>query len=236
MLPQAICFDLDDTLLSDDAFSEQAWLKSCELFASKNSPIKSQELFYTINEIRKWFWNDADRRREGGLDLYKARTSIVAKALGRLGCDNEKAVKEIVTSYACLKEELLDFFPNAETTLKGLMTKRIKLALLTNGNGESQRSKVNKFGLEKYFDVCLIEGELGFGKPDPRIYEMALNELQVKSEQTWMVGNDLDFDIAGAQRIGIYAVWCDYGEKGLPEGSEIKPDRIINNLTELLKE
>lgn len=119
-------------------------------------------------------------------------------------------------------------------TLKGLLDKRIKLALLTNGNGESQRSKVIRFGLDKYFGICLIEGELGYGKPDSRIYEMALNKLQVKAQQTWMVGNDLDFDIAGAQRSGIYAIWCDYGKKGLPEGSPIVPDKIINNITELL--
>ena len=77
---------------------------------------------------------------------------------------------------------------------------------------------------------------MGFGKPDPRVYKTALNELQVKSKQVWMVGNDLYFDIAGAQRSGIYTVWCDYGKKGLPEGSKVKPDRIINNLAELLTE
>jgi putative hydrolase of the HAD superfamily len=235
MLPKAICFDLDDTLLSDDAFSEQAWFKSCELSAGKNNSIKSQELFCKINEIRKWFWNDEERRREGSIDLFKARKVIVGMALKGYGFDNEKMGEEIVNNYARFKDELIEFFPHVEKALNELMAKRIKLALITNGNGESQRAKVNRFELEKYFKVCLIEGELGYGKPDPRVYQEALNKLQVDSQQTWMVGNDLYFDIAGAQRLGIYSVWCDYGKAGLPASSTVKPDRIINNLAELLK-
>jgi FMN phosphatase YigB (HAD superfamily) len=49
-----------------------------------------------------------------------------------------------------------------------------------------------------------------------------------------MVGDDLQRDIAGAQKLGIYSIWCDYGRNGLPEGSRVKPDKIINNIAELL--
>ena len=50
-----------------------------------------------------------------------------------------------------------------------------------------------------------------------------------------MVGDDLERDIAGAQAAEIFSVWHDYGKAGLPVGSTVKPDRIINNLAELLK-
>jgi len=45
-----------------------------------------------------------------------------------------------------------------------------------------------------------------------------------------MVGDDLQRDIAGAQKMGIYSIWCDYGRNGLPESSKVKPDKIINNM------
>jgi putative hydrolase of the HAD superfamily len=61
-----------------------------------------------------------------------------------------------------------------------------------------------------------------------------LRKLDVTPKQAWMVGARLEYDIEGAQRLGIYSIWCDYGEKGLPEGSPIVPDKIINNITELL--
>jgi putative hydrolase of the HAD superfamily len=80
----------------------------------------------------------------------------------------------------------------------------------------------------------LIEGELGYGKPDPRIFQLALDSLQVSSTSTWMVGDRLEFDILGAQKMGIFSIWNDFTKKGLPKDSKIVPDRIINNITELL--
>ena len=97
-----------------------------------------------------------------------------------------------------------------------------------------QMTKIRKFGLAKYFGVCLIEGEVGCGKPDPKIYETALGKLQVKTEKTWMVGDDLIADIDGAQRVGIFSIWCDYDKNGLPGNSKIKPDSIINSISEIL--
>ncbi len=58
--------------------------------------------------------------------------------------------------------------------------------------------------------------------------------LDVKPQQAWMVGDDLKRDIAGAKQAEIYAIWCDYENKGLPEGSNINPDKIIRDIAELL--
>ena len=140
----------------------------------------------------------------------------------------------IASNYAEILDKTLDFFPDAEKTLTRLVQKKVKLALLTNGAGESQRGKINRFGLTRFFPICLIEGELGYGKPDRRFFKMAMEKLSVRPEQAWMVGDDLARDIAGAQDAGIFSIWHDYGKTGLPEDSKVKPDRIINNLSELL--
>jgi FMN phosphatase YigB (HAD superfamily) len=50
----------------------------------------------------------------------------------------------------------------------------------------------------------------------------------VKANQVWMVGDDLARDIAGAQQLGIYSIWYDYGKKGLSQRSPVVPDKIIN--------
>ena len=52
--------------------------------------------------------------------------------------------------------------------------------------------------------------------------------------ETWMIGDNLDFDILGAQQVGIYAVWVDAHRKGLPAGTTVRPDRTIGSLTELV--
>ena len=83
------------------------------------------------------------------------------------------------------------------------------------------------------FDLILIEGELGFGKPDPRIYARALDELGVSPSEAWMVGDNLEWDVAQPQRQGILGIWVDVRGTGLPPGQRVRPDRTIRRLSEL---
>jgi putative hydrolase of the HAD superfamily len=107
--------------------------------------------------------------------------------------------------------------------------------LLTNGCAAFQRRKLQRFALEPLFDVILIEGELGYGKPDRRVFGAALAFFGVEPAQAWMVGDNLECDIGGARELGITAVWHDAHRAGLPAGSAVTPDRIIESLSELLQ-
>jgi len=234
MLPEAVFFDMDDTLLFVSVTAESAWKEACDVSLKKPQPYRTEELLNQLNIVRDWYWSDLERHRLGRLDLHRARTTIVRMALEKLGCDDEVAAGLIASNYAEILDKTMDFFPDAEKTLTRLVQKKVKLALLTNGAGESQRGKINRFGLTRFFPICLIEGELGYGKPDRRFFKMAMEKLSVRPEQAWMVGDDLARDIAGAQDAGIFSIWHDYGKTGLPEDSKVKPDRIINNLSELL--
>ncbi len=234
MLPQAIFFDLDDTLLRYNIPLESAWQKACEISLKDIQTIKVAELLQQIETARNWYWSDPERHRAGRLNLLSARTAIVRKALKQLGHDDEGTADNIAVNYANILDGTLDFFPDAEKTLKELLKKKVKLALLTNGAGEVQRTKINRFGLARYFPTCLVEGELGYGKPDQRVFKLALQKLDVDPNQVWMVGDDLERDIGGAQTAGIFSIWHDYNKTGLPTGSRIIPDKTISHITELL--
>jgi putative hydrolase of the HAD superfamily len=125
-------------------------------------------------------------------------------------------------------------FPGALDTLQRLCGQGIRLALITNGNADLQRRKINRFGLEPYFDYILVEGEFGVGKPDARVYQHVLEQLKVKPNQAWMIGDNLEWDVVAPQRLGIFGVWNDFARKGLPESSTVQPDRIIHTITELV--
>jgi putative hydrolase of the HAD superfamily len=118
--------------------------------------------------------------------------------------------------------------------LQRLCGQGIRLALITNGNADLQRRKINRFGLEPYFDYILVEGEFGVGKPDARVYQHVLEQLKVKPNQAWMIGDNLEWDVVAPQRLGIFGVWNDFARKGLPESSTVQPDRIIHTITELV--
>ncbi len=109
-----------------------------------------------------------------------------------------------------------------------------RLALITNGSASMQRTKIEKFDLAKFFDHVQIEGEFGVGKPDERAFLHALDVLGVAPTQAWMVGDDLEADIQGAQQVGIHAIWVDSTGRGLPDVAEVQPDRIIKTLSDLI--
>jgi putative hydrolase of the HAD superfamily len=234
MLPEAIFFDLDDTLLRNTIASELVWRKACEAAATETTIFQAAELLHQIDAVRDWYWSDTERHRSGRLNLHEARTSIVRMALEKLGRTDDKIASTVAAKYSLLVDESLEFSPNTEEVLGQLVKKQVKMALLTNGAGAVQREKIKRFGLDRYFSVCLIEGELGWGKPDRHVFQTALDKLAVTPKQTWMVGDDLERDIEGAQQAGIFTIWYDYRKKGLHEGSKVKPDKIIKNITELL--
>jgi putative hydrolase of the HAD superfamily len=235
VVPKAILFDLDDTILNDDVVSEEAWRKTCQIFTNRVKPIAGKELFASINSERTIFWNNPVNLQRGAWrNLFQSRLTIVKTALKKIGFQDDEIAREIVITYNNLKAELVRLVPNAEQTLNALKVRGIKLALLTNGDAESQRAKVEKLGLTAYFPVCLIEGEIGFGKPDPRMFQLALNSVHTQAADTWMLGDRLEFDIIGAQNVEIKGVWCDYQRRGLPPDSTVIPDAIIHDISELI--
>jgi putative hydrolase of the HAD superfamily len=142
----------------------------------------------------------------------------------------------MVDSISKLQKELVYLFPESIRTLEHLKSAGIKMALITNGMVENQRPKIEKFNLTRFFEFCLIEEEVGFGKPDLRVFQLVLQKLHLKPDQLWMVGDNLVWDVEAPQKIGIYSVWNDYKGGGLPPDSQIKPDRVIGNISELLIE
>lgn len=136
--------------------------------------------------------------------------------------------------FTTFREEEMFVFPGAHDAIDALKARGVKLALVTNGAADTQRAKVERFALTHRFDHIQIEGEHGFGKPEARAYLHAMQALGVTAAETWMVGDNLEWEVEAPQRLGIYAIWMDVHGQGLPAGSTIKPDRIIRSLTELL--
>ena len=83
---------------------------------------------------------------------------------------------------------------------------RYRLGLVTNGTAETQRRKLEKLGLESAFDPVVISEEVGFKKPDERIFRVALDRLGSPAHRVAFVGDDPVADIAGAQALGMVAV------------------------------
>ena len=231
-VPKAILFDLDDTILAEGS-PDECWQGICQTFAPMIEGLSSKGLFTAVVESRDWFWSDPERTREGRLDLVSARRAIVSSAFSRLGVGSRTVANEMADSYTVTREEELKPCPGAIETLLHLKNDGVRSALITNGAGESQRAKIDRFQLGPLFDLILIEGERGIGKPDERVYLHALEQLNALPSETWMVGDNLEWEVAAPQRLGIFGIWVDPTGKGLPESSAVRPDHIIRTLPEL---
>ncbi len=234
MLPKAILLDLDDTILAFSGSADACWQEVCQRFAPQIDSLTPETMFKAIEKSRNWFWQDSERHRRGRLNLLVTRREIVAAALLGLGIESPVLVNQIADTYAHEREEVIQPFPGAIDTLRYLQQQGVRLALLTNGTADEQRGKINKFDLAPFFDCILIEGEFGVGKPDERVYRFALEQLDVKPEETWMIGDNLEWEVAMPQRLGIFGIWVDFADTGLPEFSLVHPDRIIRTLANLI--
>ena len=234
ILPKAILFDLDDTILAYEAESERCWRQACHELALSLGGLEADAVAVSIEEVRAWYWRDSERDRRGRLDLITARREIVAAALDRLGTTDLALAHEIADVYDVLKEESVQPFPGAIETLRYLQHNGTRLALVTNGTKEYQRAKIDRFALEPLFDCIVIEGEFGSGKPDERVFSFALNGLDAAQSEAWMVGDNLHADIAGAQALNIYSIWVDWNARGLPPGNQVRPDDVIHKIAQLM--
>jgi putative hydrolase of the HAD superfamily len=97
--------------------------------------------------------------------------------------------------------------PHARETLMALQARGIKLGLITNGKTRVQQQKLETLGFKDFFDPILVSEHVGVKKPDPRIFEIALERLQLEASDVWMVGDHPVNDVLGARGAGLIGVW-----------------------------
>jgi putative hydrolase of the HAD superfamily len=234
MHPHALLLDLDDTILDDSGLVHECWRGACTRHAHRFAPFDAATVVDAIRKTSKWYWDDPDRHREGRLELERARHEVVRLALVDLGIDDDPDLARCIgDAYSHLRDMGMEPLPDAIDTVRWLRDSGRRLALLTNGAGVAQRKKIVRFELADLFDAILVEGELGFGKPDERVYHRALEALGVKPAEAWMVGDNLEWDVGAPQKLGLSGVWIDVRGRGLPPGTTIQPDYIVRSLAEV---
>lgn len=230
--PSAILVDLDETIVSAYGQPFRAWTKVAQEFSSLLAPAGPLEVANAIGASAEEFWACPGRHKEWRGNLIAARRMIAAGALAQFPSAVPFA-DAMADRFSAIREEEMHVFPGAHDALRRLKGLRIKLALITNGTGAVQRAKLARFDLAQYFDHIQIESELGFGKPDERAYTHAVEALGASTDTVWMVGDNLEWEVAAPQRLGIFSVWLDAYGAGLPAGSPVRPDRIIGSLSGL---
>ncbi len=231
--PRAILVDLDETIVDITSGIRDSWRSACVDLAGGVAGLDADHLFDAVLRFDASFWSDPSFDREARRDQRAAAARIVQAALSSLGHDRPDLARAIAHAYRDRRERAMRPFPGAIDALADLRARGIRLALLTNGAGPSQRAKIERFHLTRYFRYILIEGEFGVGKPDERVYHAAMRALGAQPSETWMVGDNLEWEVVAPRRLGLGAVWVDRRGAGLPPDFPFAPTHVIAALHQL---
>lgn len=212
MLPngiRALFLDLDETLLDDDRGMRRAAEQTAIALAARHSDVDARVLTEAYIHDSDGFWASLGAVPTG-TDLRSGaeiRVAVWGRALETAGVSKSDTLAiEAASLYASARRATYTLFDDVMPFLEAA-SNRYRLALLTNGAGDTQREKVRATGLDRFLTEIFVSGEIGFGKPAPEAFSFALVRMGVPAGETAHVGDSLTNDVAGALGSGMTAVW-----------------------------
>ena len=127
----------------------------------------------------------------------------------------------------------LSLFPHVREVLD-VLRERYLLAVVTDAQSAYARSELYKVGLLDYFDPIIVSGDHGYRKPDRRLFQLALDGMNVAAENALYVGNDMYRDIFGAREADLTTVMFN-SDQGAKAYRDCAPDYTITDFRDLLK-
>ncbi len=213
-----IIFDADETLFHWDDFC--GLQHTFEQYGVEFT----QEDYLEYKKINEPLWV---QHQNGNLSHEQIHTIRFQSWGDKLGIPpleiNERFIKSMGESI-----RLLDGASDLIHALK----EKVKLAIISNGFFELQKKRLHKTGLSPHFEHLVVSETLGIAKPDPRIFDHALELMgNPDRDQVLMVGDNLHSDILGAHNAGVHSCWLNVHQKTAPK--EIRPHYEVSSLVEL---
>lgn len=197
--PQAITFDLDDTLYDNHPFIVEAEQK-LGLYIRKHYA-KSQHL-----DGQFWFKHKKALVQKMPLlrhDVGIMRRLVLQAGFAEIGLQGRKLQDAIDDCFDYFYQVRSDF--EVEQRVKDCLkylAGRVPLIAITNGNVD-----LKAIGLDDYFQVCFHASLAQYAKPDGSMFDKAQRQLNISSKAILHVGDNLTNDVYGAKKAGFNAAW-----------------------------
>lgn len=207
-------FDLDGTLWDLHTNTRIAIEQLFEKFQDEIGSVKTRDFIpiYTKHNDAVWALY-----RQNKIEKSLLRTIRFERAFADCGADVDS---EFIEKFAT---DFINTCPNGPNTIAGThelldyCKERYDLHIITNGFPEVQGNKMTAGRLDGYFKEIINSESAGARKPDPAIFEYALNKTSAKKEESLMIGDDWDADILGARDFGMDQVFLTTTEDILNE-------------------
>ncbi|MFX1251188.1 MAG: HAD family hydrolase [Promethearchaeota archaeon] len=205
---QGVFFDLDGTLLNDEAtkgLSRQFFQEFCSPLAG----IPERAFFSMFRKVNQSLYEKLMRGHISGSELLVLRFQKTLEELEIT--DGKNLARKMGQAWDELYYAHYALYDQAIPVLKTLKKKNLTLAVITNGLINIQIKKIQKFpALHNLLEVIIISEEYRINKPDPRIFHICLEKTNITDPKNVLfVGNSIESDIKGAENAGIRAILFD---------------------------
>lgn len=225
---KGIFFDVDDTLYSTSEFSDQARSEALDAMIEAGLSVEKSVLQEELREVIGEFTSNYEHHFDKLLlrvprRHYRGINPAVIIAAG-------------VIAYHETKVRRLAPYEDAVEVLRLLSKTELILGVITEGLEVKQAEKLVRMRLNQYLspNSIFISNQIGISKPNPKIYQRACSDLNLKPAETMYVGDNPDHDIDPPSRIGMLTVRMRRGGKYVGNESETVPDREVQNFWDLL--
>lgn len=218
-----IIFDADETLF-DFKKSEKHAFESTMI--ENGFEYSEKEHFLVYKEINTAIWKELE---EGKISQKELKVERFKRFLEKI---NSNLLAEDFAKVYMKNLSFASFvYEDSEELLLDLHNDKT-LAIITNGLSDVQNNRIRKSVIAKYFKDIVVSEEVNVSKPDPKIFEIAFKNLNIKDKsKVLMVGDSLTSDIQGGINFGIDT--CYYNPLEIENKTSIKPTYEINKLAKL---
>ena len=199
LMIKGVVFDLDNTLLDFMKMKEFAVKAAIKGMIEAGLKVNEDKSYIEINSIYEEF----------GWENQKVFDVFLEKSIGHV--DNKILAAGIV-AYRRAREANLMAYPNVNKTLLALSKSGIKLGVVSDAPSREAWMRIYYLNLYHYFDVVITYDDSGERKPSPIPFQLALDGMGLRPEETIMIGDWPERDVVGAQQIGMKTAFARYGD------------------------
>ena len=222
---QHVFFDLDHTLWD---FEKNSALTFKKILHEHSVNVSFESFIEIYKPINANYWK---LYREERVSKEKLRYGRLNETFEKL---NYNASDDLVN---LLSEKYIEHLPSFNNLFEGTfelleyLKGKYELHIITNGFKEVQTIKMENSGILSYFNEIITSESVGVKKPNPKVFRYALEKANAKSDNSLMIGDNLEADIQGALDCNFSVIHCNFEEE------KVECDNLISvtSLNEIMK-
>jgi putative hydrolase of the HAD superfamily len=232
MTIKGILFDLYGTLIDIETDESME-----EIYRGIAHFLTYHGVYLHRGEVRDLYYRIMQEQRERSREehpeiIVKAIWSEFLQEQGvKPGQERVRLATTLAQIYRAISRKRLSLFPGVKEVLD-LLHASYPLALVSDAQPCYVHPEIRAVGLEGYFDPIVISADYGFRKPDRRLFQTALDDLELRPDEAVFVGNDMHRDIYGASRTGIKTVFFS-SNQGAQSYQDANPTRVITRFEQV---